>query len=130
MRPAQQFSSGMKRKLVMLLAQAASAAEYERILCIWRRASLGLSCQQNPVVLGCHPGSVRNLPAHVWRDGMAVFEQTGRGRRRRAHLTLAEEQVLLADFCFVAGQGGVVEAGPLRVAAETQLEHPVAKSTV
>jgi hypothetical protein len=52
MRPAQQFSSSMKRKLVMLLTQASSAAEYERILCIWLRASLGLSCQQIAVVLG------------------------------------------------------------------------------
>jgi transposase len=130
MRPAQQFSSGMKRKLVLLLTQASSAAEYERILCIWLRASLGLSCQQIAVVLGWHPGSVRNLQARVLRDGIAVFEQAGRGGRHRAHLTLAEEEALLADFCFIAGQGGVVEAGPLRIAFEMQVEHPVAKSTV
>ena len=130
MRPAQQFSSGRKRKLVLLLTQASGAAEYERILCIWLRASLGLSCQQIAVVLGGHPGSVRNRQARVLRDGMAVLEQAGRGGRHRAHLTPAEEDALLADFCFTAGQGGVVEAGPLRVAYETKVEHPVAKSTV
>ena len=73
---------------------------------------------------------MRNLQARVLRDGIAVFEQAGRAGRHRAHLTLAEEEALLADFCFIAGQGGVVEAGPLRVAFETQVEHPVAKSTV
>ena len=116
MRPAQQFSPRAKRQLVTLLAQATSPAEYERIMCVWLRASLGLSCQQMATVLGWHPGSVRNLQARVWREGVAVFEQPGRGGRYRAHLTLAAEEALLADFCFAAGQGGVVEAGPLRAA--------------
>src|SRR3954447_22915848 len=122
MRPAQPFSSSAKRKLVTLLAHASSPAEYERILCIWLRASLGLSCQQIAAVLGWHPGSVRNLQSRVLREGVSVLEQPGRGGRHRAHLTLAEEEGLLADFCFAAGQRGVVEAGPLRVAYEKQGE--------
>lgn len=130
MRPAQQFSPSLKRKLVRLLAHASSPAEYERILCVWLRASLELSSQQIATVLGWHPGSVRNLQARVLREGINVFEQPGRGGRHRAHLTLAEEEALLAEFCFAAGQGGVVEAGPLRAAHEKQLEHPVAKSTL
>jgi transposase len=130
MRPAQQFSPRTKRQLVALLAQVTSPAEYERIMCVWLRASLGLSCQQIATVLGWHPGSVRNLQSRVLREGVAVLEQPGRGGRYRAHLTLAAEEALLADFCFAAGQGGVVEAGPLRVAYETQVEHPVAKSTL
>jgi transposase len=130
MRPAQPFSASTKRKLVTLLAQASSPAAYERVLCVWLRASLELSCQQIATVLGWHPGSVRNLQARVLREGAAVFEQPGRGGRHRAHLTLAEEEALLADFCLAAGQGGVVEAGPLRAAYERQGEHPVAKSTL
>ena len=130
MRPAQPFSAGTKRQLVMLLAQADSPAEYERILCVWLRASLGLTCQQIATVLGWHPGSVRNLQARVLREGVVVLQQPGRGGRHRAHLTLAEEQDLLADFCWTAGEGGVVEAGPLRAAYEKQVEHPVAKSTL
>ena len=94
------------------------------------RASLGLSCQQIALVLCWHPGSVRNLPARVLREGIAVLELSGRGGRHRAPLTLAEEEALLADFCFAAGQGGVVEAGPLRVADEIQMEHPVAKNAL
>jgi transposase len=130
MRPAQKFSTSTKRKLAALLAQASNHAEYERILCVWLRASLGLSCQQIATVLGWHPGSVRNLQARILRDGVAALEQSGRGGRHRAHLTTAEEEALLAGFCFTAGQGGVVEAGPLRVAYEKQVEHPVAKSTL
>jgi transposase len=130
MRPAQEFSFRAKRKLAVLFAQASNHAEHERILCVWLRASLGLSCQQIATVLGWHPGSVRNLQARVLRDGVAVLEQPGRGGRHRAHLTRAEEEALLADFCFAAGQGGVVEAGPLRIAYENQVEHPVAKSTL
>jgi transposase len=130
MRPAQSFSPSAKRQLVTLLAQASSPAEYERVLCVWLRASRGLSCQQIATVLGWHPGSVRNLPARVLRDGVAVLQQAGRGGRHHAHLTIAEEEALLADFCFAAGQGGVVEAGPLRRAYERQVEHLVAKSTL
>src|SRR3954471_17340685 len=122
MRPAQKFSASTKRQLAVLFAQASSHAEHERILCVWLRASLGLSSPQIATVLGWHPGSVRNLQARVLREGIGVLEQPGRGGRHRAHLTLAEEEGLLADFCFAAGQGGVVEAGPLRVAYEKQGE--------
>ena len=130
MRPAQPFSPGTKRRLVTLVAQASSPVEYERILCVWLRASLGLSCQQIAIVLGWHPGSVRNLQSRVLREGVSVLEHPGRGGRHRAHLTIGEEEALLADFCFAASQGGVVEAGPLRTAYEKQVQHPVAKSTL
>lgn len=130
MRPAQPFSAGTKRKLAILCAQASSSAECERILGVWLRASLGLSCQQIATVLGWHPGSVRNLQARVLREGIAVLQQPGRGGRHRAPLTLAEEEALLAGFCLAAGEGAVVEAGPLRLAYEKQVEHPVAKSTL
>jgi transposase len=130
MPPAPPFSVSTKRKLAALFAQASSHAEHERILCVWLRASLGLSSPQIATVLGWHPGSVRNLQARVLREGIGVLEQPGRGGRHRAHLTRAEEEALLADFCFAAGQGGVVEAGPLRAAYEKQVEHPVAKSTL
>jgi transposase len=130
MQPAQSFSAGTKRKLAALFAQASSHAEHERVLCVWLRASLGLSSEQTATVLGWHPGSVRNLQARVLREGLGVLEQPGRGGRHRAHLTRAEEEALLANFCFAAGEGGVVEAGPLRVAYEKRVEHPVAKSTL
>jgi transposase len=130
MQPAQPFSPGTKRQLAALFAQASSHAEHERILCVWLRASLGLSSQQIATVLGWHPGSVRKLQARVWREGMGVLEQPGRGGRHRAHLTVTAEEARLADFCFAAGQGGVVEAAPLRAAYERQAQHPVAKSTL
>jgi DNA-binding CsgD family transcriptional regulator len=116
MRPAQEFSARVKRQLATLFARARSHTEHERILCVWLRASLGLSCQQIATVLGWHPGSVRNLQARVLRDGVAVLQQPGRGGRRRAHLTPAEEEALLANFSFAAGEGGVIDAGPLRIA--------------
>jgi transposase len=128
MPPAQPFSVSTKRKLAALFAPASSHAEQERILCVWLRASLGLSCPQMATVLGWHPGSVRPLQARLVRAGIGVLEQPGRGGRHRAHLSRAEEEALLADFCFAAGQGGVVESGRLRAADEKQVGHPVAKS--
>jgi transposase len=130
MQPAQPFSPGTKRKLATLFAPASSHAEHERILCVWLRASLGLSSQQIATVLDWHPGSVRNLQARVLREGVAALPSPGRGGGHRSHLTVTEEEALLADFCFAAGQGGVVEAGPLRAAYERQVQHPVAKSTL
>src|SRR3954470_21302655 len=124
MPPAQPFSSSTKRKLAALFAPASSHAEQERILCVWLRASLGLWSPQMATVLGWPPGSVRHLQARVLHEGVGVLEQPGRGGRHRAHLTRAAEEALLADFCFAAGQGGVVEAGPLRAAYEKQVEHP------
>jgi transposase len=114
----------------VLFAPASNPAEHEGILCVWLRASLGLSSPPIATVLGWHPGSVRNLQARLLHDGMSVLKQPGRGGRHRAHLNTAEEKALLADFCFAAGAGGVVEAGPLRAAYENQVKHPVAKSTL
>jgi len=94
------------------------------------RASLGLSSEQIATVLGWHPGSVRHLQARVLREGLGVLEQPGGGGRHRAHLTKVEEEALLAHFCFAAGEGGAVEAGPLRVAYEKRVEHPAARSTL
>ena len=130
MRPPQMFSTDAKRKLARLFAQASSRAEYERVLCVWLRASVGLSSQQIASVLGWHPGSVRNLQACVLRDGLSVLQQPGRGGRHRENLTLAEEEALLADFQFSAGQGGVAEAGLVRAAYQEQVGHSVAKSTL
>jgi hypothetical protein len=130
MPPAQPFSVRTKRQFAALFAPASRHAEHERILCVWLRASLGLSSPQMATGLGGHPGSVRHLPARVWREGLGVLEQPGRGGRHRAHLTRAEEEARRADFCLAAGPGGVGEAGPLPAADEKQGEHPVAKGTL
>jgi hypothetical protein len=79
MPPAQPFSAGPKRQLAALFAPASRHAEHERIRCVWWRAARGLSSQQMAAVLGWPPGSVRNLQARVWREGLGLLEPPGRG---------------------------------------------------
>ena len=130
MRPARPFSARLKRQLADLLDQASTRAAYERILCVWLRVTLGLPAPQVAAALGWHAGAVRNLQARVWRDGLTVLQTPGRGSRHRENLTPIEEETLLEGFCLTAGQGGVVEAGPIRQAYEKQFGHTVHKSTV
>jgi hypothetical protein len=46
------------------LKRAKTKAEFQRLQCVWLRASLGLSSQQAATAVGWHPCSVRRVQAH------------------------------------------------------------------
>jgi hypothetical protein len=54
----------------------------------------------------------------------------GRGGRRRANLSLEQEEMLLSDFFDKAKTGGVLVVNDVKVAYEKALGHGVPKSTV
>jgi transposase len=116
--------------LTSLLDQAASKAEYQRVLCVWLRAALGMPAAEIATALGWHTGSVHNLHSRYLHEGASALLGGDHGGRRRALLSLKEEQALLRTFTATAEQGGVAEASRIRVALEQQVGHPVTKSTV
>ena len=52
MRPARAFPKGASKQLNEALKQAKSKAEFQRIQCLWLRASLGLNADQVATALG------------------------------------------------------------------------------
>lgn len=130
MRPTRPLSPHAEKVLTSLLDQAASKAEYQRVLCVWLRAALALPAAEIATALGWSTGAVHNLHSRYLHEGASALLGGNHGGRRRALLSWEEEQVLLQAFAAVAEQGGMAEASRLRAALEQQAGHPVTKSTV
>ena len=130
MRPAKAFPKGAFLQLAKALQQARSKAEFQRIQCLWLRASLGLNADQVATAIGWQPTSVRRLQAQFLKRGKAVLQAVGRGGRRNQNLTVAQEQQLLAEFDAQAERGGMLEVSQIQRAYEQVVGHAVPKSTV
>ena len=130
MRRPQPLPPGAIRELSRLLQSAPSPADYQRVLCLWLRAALGLPAAPVATALGWHLGSVYNLQSRYLHDGSATLMGVGRGGRRQALLTEEQETQLLSAFASLAGQGGALEASRLRRTYEEKVGAKVARSTV
>jgi len=130
MRPARPFPKGASRQLAKALKQAKSKSEFQRIQCLWLRASLGLGAAQVAQAIGWQPTSVRRLQAQYLKEGQQVLQAVGRGGRRNQNLTVEQERQLLADFNLRAENAAMLEVSQMRRAYEDAVGHPVPKSTV
>jgi transposase len=126
----QSMPEGAVERLAPLLKEARSKAEYQRVQCIWLRATLGWDSKQIAEALGWQASSVRHVQARYLQQGEAALHDKPRGGRYRAHLTVEEEKSLLAPFVEKAQRGEVVVAAPVRQAYEEKLGHSVHHSIV
>jgi transposase len=129
-RPSQPLPNGAEEELTRLLQEADAKADYQRVLCLWLRAALGLSAAEIALTLDWRTSSVYNLHSRYLQQGAEVLFSVGRGGRHRAWLSPEQEQRLWASFVATAGQGGMAEASVIRRVYEQQVGHEVAKSTV
>src|SRR3954464_12680510 len=126
----QSMPEGTAEQLAPLLKEARSKAEYQRVQCVWLRATLGLSSRQVAEILAWQASSVRHVQARYLQQGEAALRDKPHGGRPHAHLTVEEEQNLLAPFIEKAKRGAVVVAAPVCQAYEDQLGYPVHHSLV
>jgi transposase len=124
------FSAGAVERLRPLLRQAKTKAQYQRIQCIWLRATLGLSAPQIAQALGWRAQSVRPLHSDYLRQGEAILADKPKGGRRHENLTVAQEQQLLAPFLEQAQAGGVLVVAPVQAAYEQMVGRAVHPSVV
>jgi transposase len=130
MRPARPFPKGASQQLAKALKQAKSKSEFQRIQCLWLRASLGLGADQVARAIGWQPTSVRRLQAQYLKEGKQVLQTVGRGGRRNQNLTVEQERQLLAEFQGRAENAAMLEVSQMRRAYEEAVGHAVPKSTV
>jgi transposase len=121
---------GTVERLAPLLKQARSKAEYQRVQCLWLRATLGMSSRQIAEALSWQASSVRHVQARYFEKGEETLRDQPHGGRYHAHLTREEEQELLTPFLEKARQGEIVIAAPVQQAYEERLGHPVHHSIV
>jgi transposase len=130
MRRPRPIPDGAAETLSKLLKEAETKSEFQRIQCIWLRASLHLSSDQVAVAIGWHPNSVKKLQAQYLRDGESVLGVSKSGGRYRENMSAEEEKAFLAPFFEKAKIGGVIVANAVKIAYETQIGHKVPKSTI
>jgi transposase len=130
MRTPQSLPDGTAERLAVLLLQAKSKAEYQRIQCVWMRAALALSAAQIATALGWQAGSVRQVQSGYLRRGEVALRSKPKGGRHRQNLTIEQEQELLAPFLEQAEAGGVLVVAPVQAAYEQKVGRPVHHSVV
>ena len=130
MRTPKPLPEGAYENLAKDLKLAKTKGEFQRVQCLWLRASLGLSADLVATAIGWHPGSVRKLQARYLREGEAVLRGTGRGGRYYQNLTLEDERQLLQEFLAQSEKGGILEVSRVKAAYEQVLGRRVPKSTI
>ena len=112
------------------LKEAETKSEFQRIQCVWLRASLHLSSDQVAVAIGWHPNSVKKLQSQYVREGESALGVSKSGGRYRQNMSFEEEKAFLAPFFEKAKVGGVIVANAVKSAYESQIGHKVPKSTI
>lgn len=130
MRTPRPLPEGAAERLAVLLEEAKSKAEYQRIQCVWLRAALGLGAAQIATALGWQVGSVRQVQSDYLRPGEAVLRSKPVGGRHRQNLTREQEEELLRPFLEQAAAGGVLVVAPVQAAYEAVVGRPVHHSVV
>lgn len=95
MRSQRPISEQAKGSLKELLNKTKTKADFQRVQCIWLRATFAMSSDQVAVSVGFSPATVKKLWSQYFSGGEAVLVGQGRGGRRRANLSLQEEEEVL-----------------------------------
>ena len=130
MRPQRPISEHAKRSLKELLNKTKAKADFQRVQCIWLRATLGMPSDQVALAVGLSPATVKKLWSQYFSGGEEILIGRGRGGRRRANLSLEEEETILAHFFEKAKNGGVLVVNEIKAVYEEAIGRTVPKSTV
>ena len=112
----------------MLLARSKSA--FQRLQCLWLRASQDLATEAIAQAVGLSVSHVRRVWSEYLQGGLAAGQGRPKGGRRHQNLTLAQERAVLVSWQKQARRGGLVQARDIKVDYEQRLGRRVPDSTV
>lgn len=130
MRPQRPIDDRAKDSLAQILKRAKNRADFQRVQCLWLRASLGLDHKQVAQAIGWSESHVKHVWGEYFKRGEEALMGSGRGGRRRENLTIEEEKQMLASFGDVAAEGRLLVVNRVKAAYENRLGRSVPKSTV
>jgi transposase len=116
--------------LKLLLKQAKTKSEFQRIQAVYLRVATNMKIEDIADALGWHPGTVRNIQSAFLRKGTETFHIALRCGRRRENLSIEEEDALLAPFLSDAVEGGEIVVSEIKAAYEQKFGQSVHTSTV
>lgn len=130
MRKPTPLPPGSEESLKRLLKKTKTKAHFQRVQCIWLRASLGLSANNVALAIGWSASAVRHLQAQYLKEGDMVLRASKRGGRHRANMTADEENAFLASFLEKSARGEILIVSEIKRAYEEIVDHTVPKSTI
>jgi len=130
MRPPRAIGKEQTEALDELLRRTPRKSDYQRVQCLWLRASLGLSSPEVARAIGWSTSRVKQVQSRYFREGTSSLVGPGRGGRRRENLSVEEERQLLERFLARATAGRVLVVSEIQAAYEEAVGHRVPKSTV
>jgi transposase len=130
MRNPSPLPNGSEYLLKERLKQAKTRSEYQRVLCVFLRATTDLNPEQIAEMLSWNVGTVRRIQSEFIRKGDSTFCISERGGRHNQHLTIEQEDSFLAPFMEAAHAGGVIVATHIKKKYEELVGRKVPKSTI
>lgn len=130
MRPPKSLPQNASENLVKALKKSKSKSEYRRVLCLWLRASLGLSAEQIAAGLDLSISSVWRIQSNYLRYGEGALLSPGSGGRHHENISIEKETAFIQQFLHEASTGGILEVSKIKVAYEKMVKHTVPKSTI
>ncbi len=105
-------------------------SSFQRLQCLWLRAQRELSTESIARTVGLSVSHVRRVWSDYLRGGLAAAQGRPKGGRRHEHLTVAQEQAVLAPLNKEAQAGRLVTASGIKARYEATVGHAVPDSTV
>lgn len=130
MRPRTELSVPQVSAIHRAMLAAPSKSAFQRLQCLWLRASQDLSTEAIAQAVGLSASHVRRVWSEYLRGGLAAGQGRPKGGRRHQNLTLAQERTVLAPWQGQAQRGKLITARSIKVDYEKHLGRAVPDSTV
>jgi len=130
MPPRASLPANAEEILAPLMRKAKTKAEFQRVQCVWLRATLNLEDDQIATAVGLSINTVRCLHSRFRLHGVDALSGVGRGGRRRQNMSVEQEDEVLRPFLEEAGIGGILVVNPIKISYEQVVGHAVPKSTI
>ncbi len=85
---------GLVERLKVLLKQAKSKTEFQRIQAVYLRAATAMTPDEIAAALAMHPGTVRHVHSAFLRSGEKAFNVSPRGGRQKKNPVVAADEAV------------------------------------
>jgi transposase len=130
MRPRTEISAAQAGVLRRAMLAARNTSTFQRLQCLWLRAKQDLSTEAIAQTVGLSVSHVRRVWSEYLRGGLSAAQGRPKGGRHHQHLTVKQEQVVLAPLVPQAAAGVLVTVAQVQQRYEAKVGRAVPASTV
>lgn len=130
MRPRTEIPAGQAGAIRRAMLAARNPSAFQRLQCLWLRAHADLATESIARTVGLSVSHVRRVWSDYLRGGLPAAQGRPKGGRRHQHLSVAQEQKLLAPLQQQAQAGTLVTVAQVQQRYQAQVGHAVPPSTV